>query len=55
MASVEARSIVPECSIETLYEDIVSRKTKIALLGLGYVGLPIALAFAKLADVVGFD
>lgn len=55
MASVEARNIVPECSIETLYEDIVSRKTKLALLGLGYVGLPIALAFAKLADVVGFD
>ncbi|HML45334.1 MAG TPA: nucleotide sugar dehydrogenase, partial [Clostridia bacterium] len=55
MANVEARRIIQECSIETLYEDLVSRKTKIALLGLGYVGLPIALSFAKLADVVGFD
>ena len=28
---------------------------KIAVLGLGYVGLPVAMAFAKYFDVVGFD
>lgn len=30
-------------------------KTKIAVIGLGYVGLPLALEFARLFDVVGFD
>ena len=39
----------------TLYEDIKSGKEKIALVGLGYVGMPIAVAFAKKAKVVGFD
>jgi UDP-N-acetyl-D-galactosamine dehydrogenase len=38
-----------------LYESIVNRKAKISLIGLGYVGLPIAVAFAKRAEVIGFD
>lgn len=38
-----------------LYEEIVDRKEKISLVGLGYVGMPIAVAFAKKADVLGFD
>ncbi len=38
-----------------LYEAIVNRKEKISVVGLGYVGLPLAIAFAKVADVVGFD
>lgn len=38
-----------------LYEQIVARKEKIALVGLGYVGMPIAIAFARKADVIGFD
>lgn len=38
-----------------LYEQIVAKKEKIALVGLGYVGMPIAVAFAKKADVIGFD
>jgi UDP-N-acetyl-D-galactosamine dehydrogenase len=38
-----------------LYEAIVNREEKIAVIGLGYVGLPIAVAFAKKADVIGFD
>lgn len=38
-----------------LYEKIVKREEKISLVGLGYVGLPIAVAFAKKADVIGFD
>lgn len=39
----------------SLYEDIVNRKEKISLIGLGYVGMPIAIAFAKKVDVIGFD
>ena len=39
----------------SLYEDIKSGKEKIALVGLGYVGMPIAVAFAKKSKVVGFD
>lgn len=38
-----------------LYEKIVNREEKISLIGLGYVGLPIAVAFAKKAEVIGFD
>ena len=38
-----------------LYEKIVNRDTKMAVIGLGYVGLPIAVAFSKKADVIGFD
>jgi len=38
-----------------LYEDIVAGKEKISLVGLGYVGMPIAVAFAKKVKVVGFD
>lgn len=38
-----------------LYEKIVNGEEKISLLGLGYVGMPIAVAFSKKAGVVGFD
>ena len=38
-----------------LYEKIVEKKEKIAVIGLGYVGMPIAVAFAKKIDVIGFD
>ena len=38
-----------------LYDSIVNRKAKISLIGLGYVGLPIAVDFAKKAEVIGFD
>lgn len=39
----------------SLYERIVSGDEKIALVGLGYVGMPIAVAFAKKVKVIGFD
>lgn len=39
----------------TLYEDIINKKEKISLVGLGYVGMPIAVAFAKKINVIGFD
>jgi UDP-N-acetyl-D-galactosamine dehydrogenase len=38
-----------------LYESIVAGSEKIALVGLGYVGMPIAVAFSKEVKVVGFD
>lgn len=38
-----------------LYEDLLSGKEKLSLVGLGYVGMPIAVAFAKKIKVVGFD
>lgn len=39
----------------SLYERIVSGEEKIALVGLGYVGMPIAVAFAKKVSVIGYD
>lgn len=38
-----------------LYDKIVSGKEKISLVGLGYVGMPIAVAFSKKVKVIGFD
>ena len=38
-----------------LFENIVSGKEKLSLVGLGYVGMPIAVAFARKIKVVGFD
>ena len=38
-----------------LYEKLVSKEEKLALIGLGYVGMPIAVAFAKKIEVIGFD
>lgn len=38
-----------------LYEKILNREEKISLVGLGYVGMPIAVAFSQKADVIGFD
>jgi len=38
-----------------VYEGLLSREKKLALVGLGYVGMPIAVAFAKKVDVIGFD
>ncbi len=35
--------------------DILQRKAKIAIIGLGYVGLPLAAAFGHKIDVIGFD
>jgi len=38
-----------------IYDDLLSGKKKLAVIGLGYVGLPIALEFAKKFSVIGFD
>lgn len=42
-------------NITHLYEDLLSGKEKLSLVGLGYVGMPIAVAFAKKIKVIGFD
>ena len=39
----------------TLYEKLLEKEVKISLVGLGYVGMPIAVAFAKKVNVIGFD
>lgn len=39
----------------SLYERIVNKEEKIAIVGLGYVGMPIAVAFAKKVNVIGYD
>ena len=39
----------------SLYEKLIAREEKLSLIGLGYVGMPIAVAFAKKIDVIGFD
>ena len=38
-----------------MYQDLLNKKKTMAVIGLGYVGLPIALAFAKKLRVIGFD
>src|ERR1043165_793964 len=40
---------------QTMIDKIKKKEAKIAVIGLGYVGLPIALAFAKKVKVIGFD
>lgn len=39
----------------SLYENIKNKEEKISVIGLGYVGLPLAISFAKVVDVIGFD
>lgn len=38
-----------------MYQELIEKKKKLAVIGLGYVGLPIALEFAKKISVIGFD
>src|ERR1700750_1741459 len=38
-----------------IYQDLLGKKAPLAVIGLGYVGLPIALEFAKKISVIGFD
>ena len=38
-----------------IYQKLINKETKLSLIGLGYVGLPIALEFAKHIPVIGFD
>lgn len=38
-----------------IYDDLLQKKKKLAVIGLGYVGLPLALAFAEKVAVIGYD
>ena len=38
-----------------LYEKLINREANLAVVGLGYVGLPIAVAFAEKVNTIGFD
>jgi len=38
-----------------MYQELIDKNAKLAVIGLGYVGLPIALEFAKKISVIGFD
>ena len=38
-----------------MHQDLINKKKKISVIGLGYVGLPLALAFARKFSVIGFD
>lgn len=37
------------------YEKLLNKQTKLSIIGLGYVGMPIAVAFAKVVDTIGYD
>jgi len=38
-----------------LYKKLKNKQEKLSVIGLGYVGLPLAISFAKKLEVVGFD
>lgn len=42
-------------SFQNIYQALVSGNEKLALVGLGYVGLPVAIEFARYVKVIGFD
>lgn len=42
-------------NFQNICEELITKKEKLALVGLGYVGLPIAVEFAKYVQVIGFD
>ena len=42
-------------SFNKIYDRLISGEDKLALVGLGYVGMPIAVEFAKHIKVIGFD
>ena len=41
--------------LNSMYESLIAKEKNLAVIGLGYVGLPIALAFAKKYRVIGYD
>ncbi len=43
------------CHMQKLLSNLLSKESKLAVIGLGYVGMPLATAFAKKLDVIGYD
>ena len=52
MAQVQ---VVSETTLNDLQEKIRHRTARVGIVGLGYVGLPLAMAFAKVHETIGFD
>src|SRR5579863_7647239 len=50
-----ARVVGEDVSLEKLLERIADRSARIGVIGLGYVGLPLAVEFAQQFGVLGFD
>lgn len=46
---------IQEIRFSNIYEELISNRAKLALVGLGYVGMPIAVEFAKHVPVIGYD
>lgn len=46
---------IQEIRFSNIYEELINNKAKLALVGLGYVGMPIAVEFAKHVPVIGYD
>lgn len=42
-------------TFNNIYDELIEGKTNLALVGLGYVGMPIAVEFAKHVNVIGYD
>ena len=40
---------------DAIYQGLITGEEKLALVGLGYVGMPLAVEFAKHVPVIGFD
>ena len=38
-----------------MFERLLKKEARLAVIGLGYVGTPLAVAFARKLDVIGFD
>jgi len=38
-----------------IYQELINREKALAVVGLGYVGMPLAIEFAKKIRVIGFD
>ncbi len=49
------KELAEDASMKNMFEQLKSRKTKLGVVGIGYVGLPLVHAFAPHFDVVGFD
>ena len=45
----------PRIQRMTTFEALQQKKASIAVVGLGYVGLPLAVAFARQFNVIGFE
>lgn len=41
--------------MSNFYDELISREKKLCVVGMGYVGLPIAVSFSNYVDVIGFD